>query len=61
VLADDLMGRYGARQRQVCAVLKMSRSVYNYRSQTRDVKPVVSRIKEITATRMHLGKTAEQY
>ena len=33
----------------------MSRSVYNYRSQARDVKPLVSRIKEITATRVHYG------
>jgi putative transposase len=55
VLADDLLARYGASQRQVCAVLKMSRSVYNYQSQARDVKPLVSRIKEITATRVHYG------
>jgi putative transposase len=55
VFADDLMYRYGASQRQVCAVLKMSRSVYGYRSCARDVKPLVSRIKEITATRVHYG------
>ena len=55
MLADDLMYRYGASQRQVCAVLKMSRSVYGYRSCARDVKPLVSRIKEITATRVHYG------
>jgi putative transposase len=55
VLADDLMARYGASQRQTCAVLNMSRSVYGYRSQARDVKPLVARIKEITATRVHYG------
>jgi putative transposase len=33
----------------------MSRSVYNYRSRARDVKPLLSRIKEITATRVHYG------
>lgn len=55
MLADDLITRYRASQRQVCAVLKMSRSVYNYRSQARDVKPLVSRIKEITAARVHYG------
>lgn len=49
------MLRYGASQRQVCAALNMSRSVYGYRSQARDVKPLMLRIKEITATRVHYG------
>jgi putative transposase len=49
------MHRYGASQRQVCALLRMSRSVYGYRSRARDVKPLVSRIKEIAATRVHYG------
>lgn len=49
------MVRYGASQRQVCAALKLSRSVYGYRSQARDAKPLVHRIKEITATRVHYG------
>ena len=54
-MADDLMQRYGASQRQVCALLTMSRSVYGYRSCARDVKALVLRIKEITATRVHYG------
>lgn len=55
MLADDLMQRYGASQRQACAVLGMTRSVYGYRSRARDVKPLLLRIKEITATRVHYG------
>lgn len=54
-MANDLMQRYGASQRQVCALLTMSRSVYGYQSCARDVKPLVLRIKEITATRVHYG------
>lgn len=49
------MHRYGASQRQVCALLRMSRSVYGYRSRARDATPLVSRIKEIAATRVHYG------
>jgi hypothetical protein len=49
------MCRYGASQRQVCAVLKMSRSVYGYRSRARDAKPLVSRIREINVTCVHDG------
>jgi putative transposase len=55
VIAADLMHRYGASQRQACAVLRISRSVYGYRSQARDAKPLVLRIKEITAARVHYG------
>jgi putative transposase len=49
----DLMQRYGASQTQACAVLRISRSVYNYRSRARDARPLVQRIKEIAATRVH--------
>ena len=49
------MQRYGASQRQACAVLRISRSVYGYRSRARDARPLVQRIKEIAATRVHYG------
>lgn len=35
--------------------MKISRSVYGYRSQARDATPLIMRIKEITATRVHYG------
>jgi putative transposase len=47
------MTRYGVSQRQACAVLRISRSVYGYRSKARDARPLVQRIKEIAATRVH--------
>lgn len=49
------MQRYGASQTQACAVLRISRSVYGYRSRARDARPLVQRIKEIAATRVHYG------
>jgi putative transposase len=49
------MGRYGASQRQACAVLKITRSVYGYCSRARDARPLLSRIKEIATTRVHYG------
>jgi len=49
------MQRYGATQTQACAVLRISRSVYGYRSRARDARPLVARIKEIAATRVHYG------
>ena len=49
------MQRYGASQTQACAVLRISRSVYGYRSRARDARPLVHRIKEIAATRVHYG------
>ena len=52
---DHLIGHYGASQRQACAVLRISRSVYGYRSVARDCRPLVSRIKEIAAVRVHYG------
>lgn len=36
-------------------MMKISRSVYGYRSQARDATPLIMRIKEITATRVHYG------
>ena len=49
------MQRFGASQTKVCAMLGMSRSVYGYRSRARDSRPLILRIKEITATRVHYG------
>ena len=49
------MHRFGASQRQTCALLKLARSVYLYRSQARDAAPLVMRMKEITAVRVHSG------
>ena len=54
-MASDLIHRFGASQRQACAVLNLARSVYLYRSQARDATPLVMRIKEITAVRVHYG------
>src|SRR5688572_24330699 len=45
----------GASLRQGCAALSITRSVYGYRTQARDAKPLVLRIREITATRVHYG------
>ena len=49
------MQRFGASHRQACAVLRISRSVYGYRSRARDARPLIQRIKEIAATRVHYG------
>jgi putative transposase len=49
------MQRYGASQTQACAVLRISRSVYGYRSRARGARPLVARIREIAATRVHYG------
>ena len=49
------MARYGASQTKACALLRISRSLYNYRSRARDARPLVQRIKEIAATRVHYG------
>jgi len=40
---------------KACALLRISRSLYNYRSRARDARPLVQRIKEIAATRVHYG------
>jgi putative transposase len=49
------MRRFGASQRQACAVLRLSMSVYLYRSRARDAAPLMMRIKEITGVRVHYG------
>ena len=49
------MHRYGASQTQACAVMRISRSVYGYRSRARDARPLLQRIKEIATTRVHYG------
>ena len=49
------MKRFGASLSQTCAVMKLSRSVYGYRSRARDATALTLRIKEITATRVHYG------
>jgi putative transposase len=49
------MARYGASQTKACALLRISRSLYNYRSRARDARALVQRIKEIAATRVHYG------
>ena len=49
------MRRLGASLRQACTALRITPSVYGYRSRARDAKPLVLRIKEITATRVHYG------
>ena len=51
----DLIARYGASQTRACALLRISRSLYHYRSRARDARPLVQRIKEIAATRVHYG------
>ena len=50
-----MIARYGASQSKACALLRISRSLYNYRSRARDARPLVQRIKEIAATRVHYG------
>ena len=42
------MHRFGCSQRQTCAVLKLARSAYLYRSEARDATALKMRIKEIT-------------
>lgn len=49
------MSRFGASQRRACAALRLSRSVYGYRSVARDASVLSHRIREITETRVHYG------
>jgi putative transposase len=49
------MLRFGASQHQACGVLRLSRTVYGYRSRAREATLLVMRIKEIAATRVHYG------
>ncbi|MCO4859206.1 IS3 family transposase [Herbaspirillum sp. WGmk3] len=55
LLIEELRNRYQASLTQTCALFKMSRSLYAYQSKARDATPLVMRIKEITATRVHYG------
>jgi putative transposase len=55
ILIDELRDRYRASLTQTCALFKMSRSLYAYRSVRRDASPLLLRIKEIAATRVHYG------
>jgi hypothetical protein len=55
-LATELMERFGASMRKVCAVIKLSRVMYLYKSNARDNSAQVMRMKEITQTRVHYGK-----
>jgi putative transposase len=41
--------------RKACAVIKISRVVYLYKSNARDNSALVMRMKEITQTRVHYG------
>jgi putative transposase len=54
-LIDELRDRYRASLTQTCALFKMSRSWYAYKSVPRDASALVMRIKEIATTRVHYG------
>ncbi|VWD40109.1 transposase [Burkholderia contaminans] len=47
------MQRFGASQRQTCALLQLSRTVYRYESVARDQGALEMRIKEITEVWVH--------
>src|SRR3569623_38380 len=53
--AVELRDRYKASLSQACSLFRMSRSLYAYKSRARDATPLVMRIKEIAATRVHYG------
>lgn len=55
LLIDELRDRYRASLTQTCALFKMSRSLYAHKSTARDATPLIMRIKEIAATRVHYG------
>ena len=54
-LATDLLTRFGVSMRKACAVMKLSRTVYFYRSQARDATAITMRIKQIAATPVFYG------
>lgn len=54
-MIDELRDRYRASLTQTCALFKMSRSLYGYRSVARDATALVMRIREIATTRVHYG------
>ena len=47
--------RFGASMQKACAVIKLSRVVYLYKSNARDNSALVMRMKEITQTRVYYG------
>ena len=49
------MQRFGASQRQTCALLQLSRTVYHHDSVARDHSALEMRIKEIMEVRWHYG------
>jgi putative transposase len=54
-LIDELRDRYRASLTGTCALFKMLRSLYAYKSVARDASALVMRIKEIATTRVHYG------
>jgi putative transposase len=54
-LIDELRDRYRASLTKVCALFKMSRALYAYKSTGSDVTALTMRIKEIAAARVHYG------
>jgi putative transposase len=46
---------FGASVRKACAAPKLSRTVYLYRSVAKDERVLITRMKEITLTRVHYG------
>ena len=47
--------------RKACAVIKLSRVVYLYKSNARDNSALVMRMEEITPTRVHYGYRRDFY
>lgn len=54
-MIDELRDRFRTSLTQTCALFKMSRSLYAYRSVRRDATLLTMRIKEIASTRVHYG------
>jgi putative transposase len=54
-LAKELTKSFGASVRKPFAALKLSRTVYLYRSVVKDESALILRMKEITQTRVHFG------
>lgn len=54
-LVPEQIQRFGSSQRQALRVVRMSASVYLYRSVARGAEELKMRIREITNTRVHYG------
>lgn len=54
MLIDELRDRYRTSLTKTRSLFGMSRSLYRYQSFARDASALLMRIKEITATRMHI-------